>query len=551
MEARILIVAERTAPIETLIDILSDRDYDVEACADGETGWVCLATGAEEKGPLPDLLILDLSMPEVDGLGLLRRIRADERLAFLPVIALTIEPNVETRLTVLEAGANDYLLKPVQPLELLARVKTLTARRLAERFQQRRMQHLVEAGSILLSTLDLDRVLERVMEITMIEMDTEDASIWLQRPDESLECRAAFGKAAKHLVGMRMDPGRGIAGWAMLHNQSVLVPNAQADSRFNPNVDAKLDFHTRDLVTVPLSVRGTSIGVLQIVNKKRGTFSPADMAWMEVLAPLATAAISSAQFFQELQQSAVELQERALQLQAHNEELDAFAHTVAHDLKSPVTTIVGYASMLEETYDELPDELLHQVLSEVAQSANKISRIIDELLLLAGARKKDVAMEPLEMGIVVREALDRLAGMIEESQAEIILPETWPEALGHGPWVEEVWANYISNAIKYGGRPPRVELGADPVPISPESADEAGREYVRFWVRDNGPGISPEAQARLFVPFTQLDQVRGKGHGLGLSIVQRIVARLGGQVSVNSEIGQGSLFAFSLPRLGD
>jgi signal transduction histidine kinase/DNA-binding response OmpR family regulator len=551
MEARILIVAERTAPIETLIDILSDHGYEVEACADGETGWVCLVTGAEQRAPLPDLLILDLSIPEVDGLDLLRRIRADEQFALLPVIALTIEPDVETRLTVLEAGANDYLLKPVQPLELLARVKTLTARRLAERLQQRRMEHLVEAGSILLSTLDLDRVLERVMEITMIEMDTEDASIWLQKPDGSLECRAAFGKAAQHLVGVQMDPGRGIAGWAMLHNQSVLVPDAQADSRFNPDVDAKLGFHTRDLVTVPLSVRGTSIGVLQTVNKKRGIFSPADMAWMEVLAPLAAAAISSAQFFQELQQSTVELQERAIQLQAHNEELDAFAHTVAHDLKSPVTTIVGYASMLEETYDELPDELLHEILSEVAQGANKISRIIDELLLLAGARKKHVTMEPLEMGIVVHEALDRLAGMIEESQAEIILPETWPEALGHGPWVEEVWANYISNAIKYGGQPPQVELGADHALVSPESAGETEREYVRFWVRDNGPGISPEAQTRLFVPFTQLDQVRGKGHGLGLSIVQRIVERLGGQVSVDSEIGQGSLFAFSLPRLDD
>jgi signal transduction histidine kinase len=275
------------------------------------------------------------------------------------------------------------------------------------------------------------------------------------------------------------------------------------------------------------------------------------MAWMEVLAPLAAAAISSAQFFQELQQSTIELQERAIQLQAHNEELDAFAHTVAHDLKSPVTTIVGYASMLEETYDELPDELLHEMLSEVAQGANKISRIIDELLLLAGARKKDVAMERLEMGTVVHEALNRLAGMVEESQAEIILPETWPQALGHGPWVEEVWANYISNAIKYGGQPPQVELGADQVMISPGSTGEAEGEYVRFWVRDNGPGISPEAQARLFVPFTQLDQVRGKGHGLGLSIVQRIVERLGGQVSVDSEIGQGSLFAFSLPRLDD
>ncbi len=110
-------------------------------------------------------------------------------------------------------------------------------------------------------------------------------------------------------------------------------------------------------------------------------------------------------------------------------------------------------------------------------------------------------------------------------------------ALGYGPWVEEVWANYLSNAIQYGGRPPRVELGAT------EQADG----MVRFWVRDNGPGLTPEEQARLFTPFTRLDQVRAKGHGLGLSIVRRIVEKLGGQVGVESEVGRGSVFTFTLP----
>jgi two-component system sensor histidine kinase/response regulator len=103
-----------------------------------------------------------------------------------------------------------------------------------------------------------------------------------------------------------------------------------------------------------------------------------------------------------------------------------------------------------------------------------------------------------------------------------------------------VWANYLSNAIQYGGRPPRVELGVT------EQADG----MVRFWVRDNGPGLTPEEQARLFTPFTQLAQVRARGHGLGLSIVRRIVERLGGQVGVESEIGRGSAFTFTLPGMG-
>jgi two-component system sensor histidine kinase/response regulator len=117
------------------------------------------------------------------------------------------------------------------------------------------------------------------------------------------------------------------------------------------------------------------------------------------------------------------------------------------------------------------------------------------------------------------------------------LPKTWPVALGYGPWVEEVWVNYLSNGLKYGGQPPRVELGATAQPDG----------QVCFWIRDNGSGIPPEAQTRLFTPFTRLDQVRAEGHGLGLSIVRRIVEKLGGQVGVKSEAGQGSVFTFTLP----
>jgi two-component system sensor histidine kinase/response regulator len=146
-------------------------------------------------------------------------------------------------------------------------------------------------------------------------------------------------------------------------------------------------------------------------------------------------------------------------------------------------------------------------------------------------------VQPVDMARVVEETQARLAHMIEECQAEITCPDSWPVALGYEPWVEEVWVNYLSNALKYGGRPPRVELGAT------VQADGT----VRFWVRDDGPGIAPQDQARLFTPFTRLDQAHAKGHGLGLSIVRRIVEKLGGQVGAESEVGRGSIFFFTLP----
>jgi two-component system sensor histidine kinase/response regulator len=154
-------------------------------------------------------------------------------------------------------------------------------------------------------------------------------------------------------------------------------------------------------------------------------------------------------------------------------------------------------------------------------------------------RKAEVEHMPLDMGAIVSEAQIQLSQMIAEYRAEIILPAEWPVALGHVPWIEEVWVNYLSNGIKYGGKPPRLRLGATP-----------GEGMVRFWVRDNGPGLVPAEQSRLFTEFTQLGQVQIRGHGLGLSIVRRIVEKLGGQVGVESTgvPGEGCTFFFTLPQ---
>jgi signal transduction histidine kinase len=234
------------------------------------------------------------------------------------------------------------------------------------------------------------------------------------------------------------------------------------------------------------------------------------------------------------------LQQHALELQVRNEELNAFAHTVAHDLQNPLSLIIGFSSSLNDGYDSMAPEEMEMCASNILSASLKMSNIIEELLLLAGVRQKEVVPEPLEnMADLVAGSKERLLTMIQDQQAEIVGPDKWPVALGYGPWIEEVWTNYISNAIKYGGDPPRVEVGA--------TTHDNGK--IQFWVRDNGPGLTPEEQERLFTPFTRLHQVRAKGHGLGLSIVHRIVEKLGGEVGVESEgvPGQGSIFSFTLP----
>lgn len=223
------------------------------------------------------------------------------------------------------------------------------------------------------------------------------------------------------------------------------------------------------------------------------------------------------------------------------EELDAFAHTVAHDLKNPLGVTMNYATFLQKFLDKLTPEDLKSRLDVITRNGQKMNNIINELLLLASVRTEEIELQPLEMAEIVAEVQARLTFMIEEYQAEIIVPTetTWPMAWGYGPWIEEVWTNYISNAIKYGGQPPRVELGG--------STSEG---WAKFWVRDNGHGLTLAEQKELFIPFTRLSQAHVEGHGLGLSIVQRIVEKLGGTVAIESKgaSGEGSMFSFTLPQ---
>lgn len=236
-----------------------------------------------------------------------------------------------------------------------------------------------------------------------------------------------------------------------------------------------------------------------------------------------------------LQQMNEELLTINQELRTSNEELDAFARTVAHDLIHPIGVILGYGEVL--TMGLLPPEMQQNSIHIIIQTAHKMSNIVNELLLLAGVRKNKVVPQPLEMAEIVAVARERLTELVEKYQAQIDVPSEWPVAVGYAPWIEEVWVNYLSNGMKYGGRPPRLQLGAS------VQADN----MVQFWVQDNGFGLTPEEQAQLYMPFTRLTELKVDGHGLGLSIVERIISKLGGQVGVESKIGQGSKFSFWLP----
>jgi signal transduction histidine kinase len=240
-----------------------------------------------------------------------------------------------------------------------------------------------------------------------------------------------------------------------------------------------------------------------------------------------------------LESQVLALQEANTALQESNAELDAFAHTVAHDLKNPLANLMMSAEIIRTTAESLSDgaEEMIEIAGWLSAAARKATNIVDELLLLASVRKEDIVLEPIDMTRVVRQAQKRLDWMIAQYQGDITLPEQWPVALGYAPWVEEIWVNYLSNGLKYGGQPPRLQLGY--------SAINDG--LIQFWIKDNGPGLTPEKLTLLFTEFTRVERMRAEGHGLGLSIVKRIATKLNGSVGVESDFGQGSRFYFTLP----
>ncbi len=333
-------------------------------------------------------------------------------------------------------------------------------------------------------------------------------------------------KQAGHKIPLMAE--KSLVAHAARSGQPVLVSDVYREPSWLPNPFLP---ETKSEIAVPIMLRDKVLGVLDVQNDMIDSLGQEDQILLMGLCGQIAVAIHNRQL-ETQRRTAEEAQAKLI------EDLDAFAHTVGYNLREPLALVIGYTELLKEQA-RLPEEL-QEYLNSIARNGHKLSNIIDELQLLTGVRKAEVHLMPLNMARVVAEVQQRLAYLIQEYQAKIIVSEYWPVALGHKPWVEEVWSNYISNAIRYGGQPPRVQVGA--------TLQSDG--MVRFWVKDNGPGLSKEEQAQLFKEFTHLNQVQVKGYGLGLSIVRRIITKLGGQVRVESEgiPGKGSIFSFTLPQ---
>ncbi len=219
-------------------------------------------------------------------------------------------------------------------------------------------------------------------------------------------------------------------------------------------------------------------------------------------------------------------------------DLDAYARTVAHDLKNPISGVIGLTDFIKDDIANRRNDQAYELLDMLHEQGQKMLTIVDELLLLSQIRKEDIRTVIVNMGMVVDEALARLNRQCIDRQAVYELPDTWPDVMGHAQWLEEVWVNLISNAIKYGGEPPKILMWS-------EKLDNGN---YRFNIQDNGKGLPVESVNKLFIDFERLGKKNVEGHGLGLSITKRIVEKLGGEVMVHSDNlpGKGCVFSFIL-----
>ncbi len=225
------------------------------------------------------------------------------------------------------------------------------------------------------------------------------------------------------------------------------------------------------------------------------------------------------------------------QLRTQNEALDAYARTVAHDLKNPLNLILNFAKFIQD--EEILTGVPKDDLGRIVDSAEQMNHIIQDLLLLAQLRKEELNLVRVNMDAVLKLSLDRLQLEVKKNNVDLEMPSSWPDAIGISSWVQAVWVNYISNAIKYGGDPRKVKLSWAAVEGQPGT--------IRYSVEDNGVGVPLKHQANIFDEFTRIGGESSEGHGIGLSIVRRIIHRLGGEVEVSSvNEGMGSRFSFTL-----
>jgi signal transduction histidine kinase/DNA-binding response OmpR family regulator len=496
-----------------------------------------------------DVVIADYSLPRFSGLAALKLLH--ESGLDLPFIVVSGTIGEEAAVALMKAGAHDYIMKDNQARlgpavrRELDEAQVRTARRQAEDVLRRRNRELAllnRASQAFGASLDLDQVLATVLEEARHLMDVAACSIWLvDAATGELVCRQASGPRSELVIGWRLAPGDGLAGWVVAKGESLIVADVQADQRHFQDLDRLTGLELRSILSAPLQIQQKVIGVLQMVDFEVDRFEASDLTILESLAATAAIAIENARLYAAEQQRAAALA-RALEQQQELDRLkNHFIQNVSHELRTPLALIQGYAELLNAGEMGELQPALQDAVSVIARRARMLGKMADDLVAILETEKREPKRESLDLANLMLKLLADFQVAAEQAGLSLTaqIADDLPPVSGDAQHLLRVMDNLLGNALKF-------------TPVG-------GQISVRLWrdgpqavleVADTGIGIPPDQLERVFERFYQVDGSttrRYGGTGLGLALVKEIVEAHGGQVSVSSQVGQGSTFTVRLP----
>lgn len=396
-----------------------------------------------------------------------------------------------------------------------------------------REQFLNRLASLLRSSLDLSKVLppaaeelRRALDVTRAIVACDSPAVFVaatvedQRRDSPTTSEPALREALfSHTSGPVI-----VHDLFHAHPASMIAPEA-AERLLSANV--------RSLLMIPIVSRGKHLGSINLHQCYRvRSWDAEEISLVESVARQLADAMAYVALFEEVE-------EQTLTIQSKNEELEQFVYTVSHDLKTPLVSLQGLSQILLEDYGKILDEEGQHYLHRLQMNAAHLEKLIQGLLELSRVSRVSETVEPVDARQVVQDVLDQFCFQVAEKGVRVSVQEDLPAALCERSRLEQVFANLISNALKF--------LGND----HPQPRIEIGGEYrdgmSEYWVKDNGIGIDPQFHQKIFGMFHRLEELpEAEGTGIGLAIVQRIVEKHGGKIWVESKKGSGASFHFTI-----
>jgi two-component system, NtrC family, sensor kinase len=387
------------------------------------------------------------------------------------------------------------------------------------------------------STFDLQTVLQTLVESAARLCDADKATITRQRGDAFYRAEA-YGFSAEFMDYVRdipVLPERGyVTGRALLEGKAVHIPDVQADPEYTW-VEAQTLGGYRTVLGIPMLREGIPIGVLALTRDDVRPFTNKQIELVQTFADQAAIAIENVRLFDEIQ-------DKSRQLEEASQHKSQFLANMSHELRTPLNAILGYTELMADGAYGEPSEKMLGILKRLEANGKHLLGLINDVLDLSKIEAGQLVLELSDYSVqdiaqTVRSTLEPLAADKKLGFKVEVAPQL-PPGRGDGRRLTQVLINLVGNAIKF--------TDAGEVAIKAEANN--GSFYVS--VRDTGPGISTTDQAKLFQEFQQADNAitrKKGGTGLGLAISKRIIEMHGGRIWVESQPGQGSTFAFTLP----